>query len=155
MFQYSCEGGSQPRCKDGSLLPLVTTEWCPPGWSRVDMDKRKGVWAPLRPRCEDTKQVVMSRLDRGFTCRTGEGRIHRPGGQPPGVRRLPRCREGDELCEEFQNKCYFIVSGCGEKWLGGKRNFLLKNLETKKNNRIKVNDWSAYMKERRQWLGLD
>ena len=167
MFQYSCEDGSKPRCKDGRLLPLVTPEFCPQGWAIASVEGGKGVWRPLRPMCEDLSSVVMSRLDRGFTCRKGEGGIHRPGGLPLGVRRWPVCKEGDELCKEFQNKCYFIINGCGEKWmvgmhsgraggLGGWRNFLLKNLESKKNNRIKINDWSAYMKKRRQWwLGLD
>ena len=163
--QYSCEVGFQPRCDKGEdvILPLVTSQFCSQEVRRGD----RWVTVQVKPKCDNNKLVTMVREDRGFTCRKGEGGIHRPGGLPLGVRRWPVCKEGDELCKEFQNKCYFIINGCGEKWmvgmhsgraggLGGWRNFLLKNLESKKNNRIKINDWSAYMKKRRQWwLGLD
>ena len=106
----------------------------------------------MRPQCGDQTRVVMSRLDRGFTCRKGEGGVHRPGRQPQGIRR--GCREGDELCEEFRAKCFFMVNGCGVKG-GGMRNYLLKSLESKKNNRIVINDVTSYMKERQRRQGLD
>ena len=113
------------------------------------------VWRDVRPQCRDQTRVVMSRLDRGFTCRKGEGGVHRPGGQPLGVRRgRMGCREGDELCEEFRTKCFFMVNGCGVK-SGGMRNYFLKSLESKKNNRIVINDITSYMKERQRRQGLD
>ena len=143
--QYFCEVGSQPRCNDDdrSLLPLVTTQFCP--------QLVRGVWTQVRPRCADNRLVLMWRLDRGLTCKEPSGAIHRPGGQPPGVRRM--CREGDQLCEEFRNKCFWMVNGCG--LMGGWRNALLKTLKREKNNRIVVNDMKEYVKQRRQRQGLD
>ena len=47
-----------------------------------------------------------------------------------------------------------MVNGCGVKG-GGMRNYLLKSLESKKNNRIVINDVTSYMKERQQRQGLD
>ena len=113
------------------------------------------MWRDVRPQCGDQTRVVMSRLDRGSTCRKGEGGVHRPGGQPLGVR-MGRmgCREGDELCEEFRTKCFFMVNGCGVK-SGGMRNYFLKSLESKKNNRIVINGVTSYMKERQRRQGLD
>ena len=157
--QYSCEVGFQPRCDKGEdvILPLVTSQFCSQEVRRGD----RWVTVQVKPKCENNKLVTMVREDRGFTCRRPSGTIHRPGGQPQGVRslkklqRLKKCKEGDPLCEEFRDKCYWMYTGCG--LIGGWSNALIKAIVAngEKNNRIVVNDMKEYLKERRERQGLD